>query len=102
MDSVYFSFSKENLYGVPNAFTPGSGVNNEFKLQARGIAQLNYFRIYNRWGNLLFETKDLNIGWDGSFNGAPQPMGVYIYEIQAVSSVTGKLFNKRGNVTLLR
>lgn len=102
MDSVYFSFSKENLYGVPNAFTPGSGVNNEFKLQARGIAQLNYFRIYNRWGNLLFETKDLNIGWDGSFNGAPQPLGVYVYEIQAVSSVTGKLFNKRGNVTLLR
>jgi gliding motility-associated-like protein len=77
---------------MPNAFTPGSGVNNEFKLMMRGIAGLRHFRIFNRWGVLLFETKDINIGWDGSYKGEPQPFGVYIYDVEAVSSVNGKVF----------
>lgn len=100
-DSVDVVYNTESTIAMPNAFSPGSGVNNEFKPNLRGLASLNYFRIYNRWGNLLFETKNPSIGWDGSFNGAQQPMGVYIYEIQAVMN-TGKLVNKVGNITLLR
>lgn len=100
-DTLNIFVAEESLLAMPNAFTPGTGPNNTFKVILRGIASLNYFRVYNRWGNLLFETKNLSEGWDGAYKGEPQEMGVYIYDVQAVSS-TGKRFNKRGNVTLLR
>ena len=101
-DSIYFHVNGDNIYAVPNAFTPGTGVNNTFKLLIDGIGSLNYFRVYNRWGELVFETQNPSNGWDGSYKGEPQPMGVYVYDIQAVSKITGKIKNIRGNVTLLR
>lgn len=100
-DTIYVIRNDDALVGIPNAFTPGTGVNNTFRLIPKGISQLNYFRVYNRWGNVVFETKDISEGWDGSWKGEPQPFGVYIYDIQAVS-LTGKLINKSGNVTLIR
>lgn len=101
-DSIYFHVNADNLYGIPNAFTPGNGSNNEFRIMLDGVAKLNYFRIYNRWGVLVFETKVISEGWDGTYKGEPQPFGVYVYDIQAVSSLTGKIKNMHGNVTLLR
>ena len=100
-DSISIYVSDESIIGVPNAFTPGNGPNSKFKLVKKGIVNLNYFRIYNRWGNLIFETNDIEKGWDGSYNGAPQPYDVYIYMIQANTS-GGKLFTQQGNVTLIR
>lgn len=100
-DTLSIYVSDESLLAMPNAFVPGTGPNNSFKVILRGIASLNYFRVYNRWGNLMFETKNLSEGWDGSYKGEPQEMGVYVYDVQAVSS-TGKIFHKTGNVTLLR
>jgi len=50
---------------------------------------------------MVFETTDIDNGWDGTFSGVPQPFDVYIYEIQAVTS-TGVVFTKKGNVTLIR
>lgn len=101
-DSVYFHVNDDNTYGMPNAFAPGTGGNNQFKMIVDGIAKLNYFRVYNRWGELVFETKNITEGWDGTYKGDPQPFGVYVYDIQAVSALTGKLKTMRGNVTLLR
>ncbi len=101
-DSVYFHLNQETLYGIPNAFTPGTGVNNTFKLIRNGLANLNYFRVFNRWGVMIFETTNIEEGWDGTFKAAPQPVGVYVYEVQAVSATTNKIFNMKGNVTLLR
>ncbi len=100
-DSISVHISSESLLTLPNAFAPGNGINKTFSVIKRGEATLNYFRVFNRWGNIVFETKDISQGWDGTYNGAPQPLGVYVYDVQAVSN-TGKLFNKRGNVTLLR
>ncbi len=101
-DSIAVNVNSISFLAMPNAFTPGSGgANAYFKPNLRGAATLNYFRIYNRWGNTLFETKDITKGWDGTYNGTPQPYGVYIYEIQAVDN-TGKPVTKSGNVTLLR
>ncbi len=100
-DSIYVYRSDEAVLAIPNAFAPGSNGNNQFKPITRGISQLNYFRVYNRWGNVVFETKKLGEGWDGSWKGEAQPFGVYVYDIQAVS-LTGKIINKSGNVTLLR
>jgi gliding motility-associated-like protein len=101
VDSVNLLVSKESEINVPNAFTPGTGSNNKFIVLKEGIAVLNHFRVYNRWGVLLFETKDITEGWDGTYKGDPQPMSVYIYDVQAVTS-TGKIISRHGNVTLLR
>jgi gliding motility-associated-like protein len=100
-DSIMVYLSSETLINVPNIFTPGNGVNNEFKVVRRGLASLNYFRVYNRWGNLVYESSDINKGWDGSYMGTPQPFDVYVYMIQAVTN-SGEIINRQGNVTLLR
>ena len=86
---------------MPNAFTPGNGINNTFKPTKRGIAQLKEFAIFNRWGNKVFSTTNIEQGWDGTYKGKPQPMGTYIYIIDAVKS-DGSNFRKEGNVTLIR
>lgn len=101
VDSISIILNPETLIGVPNAFAPGNGTNTSFYAIKRGVATLNYFRVFNRWGNLIFETKDINQGWDGTYKGEAQPFGVYVYDLQAVTS-TGVLFSKHGNVTLLR
>ncbi len=89
------------LLALPNPFTPGTGINNHFKIITRGIANLHYFRIFNSRGNKVFETSNIDNGWDGTFNGTPQPFDVYIYDVEATSS-TGKVLHKHGNVTLIR
>ncbi len=100
-DSINVIVSDESLLAMPNAFTPGTGVNNTFKIILKGQATLNYYRVFNRWGNMVFETTNISDGWDGSYKGQQQPLGVYVYEVQAVGS-NGHTFTKRGNVTLLR
>jgi gliding motility-associated-like protein len=67
----------------------------------RGIVSLKNFRIFNRWGELVFETTKLEDAWDGTKNGIPQPMGVYIYMVEA-NTYLGKRFYKQGNITLIR
>ncbi|MCF8450910.1 MAG: gliding motility-associated C-terminal domain-containing protein, partial [Taibaiella sp.] len=59
------------------------------------------FRVYDRWGVVVFQTSNIDEGWDGTFKGVPQPVGVYIYDVSAVTN-TGRDFTKSGNVTLLR
>jgi gliding motility-associated-like protein len=100
-DSIDIYSNPGALVALPNAFTPGTGVNNKFMIAKRGLVQLRHFRIYNRWGNLVFETTNIDAGWDGTYNGTPQPLGVYIYDIEAVTD-SGTVFEKHGNVTLLR
>lgn len=99
-DSININIDEETLIDVPNAFNAG-GVNNEFKIIRRGLATLNNFRIFNRWGNVVFETTDINKGWNGEYKGVPQPVGVYVYMIDGTTK-SGKMFKKQGNVTLLR
>jgi len=91
-DQIYFA----------NAFTPnGDGVNDTWhELGIEGVTTLNY-RIYNRWGQLIFETNDKNTGWDGTYNGADCEVGVYTYYAKAVM-INGKVVEKKGNITLMR
>src|SRR5690606_18208980 len=70
---------------MPNAFTPGNG-SSTFKATKRGIAELKEFAIFNRWGNKIFSTANIDQGWDGTYKGKAQPMGIYIYIIDAVKS----------------
>lgn len=101
-DSIDVIVVPGNYIEVPNAFSPGSyGDNKVLHILRRGDVELKRFSIYNRWGEKLFETKDINQGWDGIYNGEPQPMGVYIYSIEAIST-DGRKINKQGNITLIR
>lgn len=87
---------------VPTAFTPNKdGKNDILKPIAVGITQLNFFRIYNRWGQLVFETKELEKGWDGTINGVPQASGTFVFVTQGVD-YTGKVIFKKGTCVLIR
>ncbi|MGX5820413.1 PKD domain-containing protein [Chitinophaga lutea] len=92
---------------IPNSFSPnGDGQNDIFYVRGRGIAQVKSFRIFNRWGQLVFErgqcrTDDPGCGWDGKFNGQPLQPDVYIYFAELVCD-TNEPMQMRGNVTLLR
>jgi gliding motility-associated-like protein len=89
------------LVDVPNAFTPGRfGQNSILKVVGFGILHMD-FRIYNRWGKLVFESDNPNVGWDGNYLGVPQPMDVYAYTLEAQFS-DGKHATKKGDITLVR
>lgn len=100
-DSIDIYVSYESAIDVANAFTPGSAPNQSIKISHLGTATLKSFSIYNRWGTKVFESTDISEGWDGRFKGEPQPMGVYVYMVEAVSA-TGRRFVKQGNITLIR
>lgn len=89
------------LLDVPNAFTPGRfGENSLIKVRGFGIAKMDW-KIYNRWGQLVFESTDPDVGWDGSFKGLPQPMDVYAFTLSAVFT-NGAHTTKTGDITLIR
>jgi gliding motility-associated-like protein len=101
VDTLHIYVNPETLLGLPNAFVPGKGPNSLFKVYKRGLASLNYFRIYNRWGNVVYESNDIDAGWDGYYKGILQPFAVYVYELEAVTN-NGVLVRKKGNVTLIK
>lgn len=87
---------------MPDAFTPnGVGPNDIYKPITVGITRLDYFHIYNRWGQQLFTTTQIGKGWDGKFNGKDQDMGTYVYMVQGVDYF-GKVITKKGTVVLIR
>ncbi|MBA2611483.1 MAG: PKD domain-containing protein [Bacteroidetes bacterium] len=89
---------------VPTAFTPnGDGANDVIYVDGWGIRKLIYFRIFNRWGQLLFESNDIKIGWDGMLNGVPQNVETYVYQVSADTYVgDGKPFLKTGTFKLIK
>ncbi|MBI2731231.1 MAG: gliding motility-associated C-terminal domain-containing protein [Sphingobacteriales bacterium] len=87
---------------VPNAFTPNTdGRNDTFKPIAAGISVFKYFRIYNRWGQLVFSTNRLKDGWDGTLKGREQPLGVYVWVAEGIT-FTGITIKEKGTVALIR
>ncbi|MBS1664292.1 MAG: PKD domain-containing protein [Bacteroidetes bacterium] len=89
------------LLDVPNAFTPGRfGQNGIVKVVGFGIQHM-VWRIYNRWGQKVFESNDPYIGWDGTYKGQLQPMDVYGYTLEVEYS-DGTHTSKKGDITLIR
>jgi gliding motility-associated-like protein len=86
--------------GFPSAFTPGGTENRLFRPIFAGYHNFHDFRIVNRWGQTVFESATSTIGWDGSYNGVPQDMGVYYYYIQF--DCGGNTVEQKGDVTLIR
>ncbi len=101
-DSMQVRVFKNNNVYLPNSFSPnGDGINDVFTINPVGIASLNYFRIYDSWGGLIFETNNLSQGWDGKLNGVRQPMASYTWMIQA-NDVYNNVVKEMGSVTLIR
>lgn len=101
MDSIYISVDYSGLIFAPNAFSPnGDGVNDIFSIIAAPDCSLIYLRIYNRWGEMIFETNDINIGWDGTYKNIDQEIGTYVYIAEGLCS-NGDNFLK-GTITLVR
>lgn len=66
-----------------------------------GIQTFHHFKIFNRYGRVMFETTDPDRGWDGNFNGAKQPMSIYIWVAEGIAT-DGTLIQKKGETLLLR
>ncbi len=95
---------KDCYVDIPNAFTPdGDGINDYFfprQLFSRGVTDFN-MQVFNRWGQLIYKTTETSgRGWDGRFNGAMQPAGVYMYLVD-VRFNDGHVEQYEGNVTLI-
>lgn len=94
-------FTEAEVY-MPKIFTPnGDGVNDILKPYIAGLDELKLFNVYNRWGNLIFSTKNSGEGWDGTYRGTPQPNETYIWIIEGINKKGEKVVRK-GMVSLVR
>jgi gliding motility-associated-like protein len=104
-DSAYINvkvFATKPLIFVPNAFTPnGDGKNDKVRPIAAGMLRIDYFSIYNRWGQLVFSTQINGHGWDGTIGGQIQNTGVFTWAVKAID-YNGKPYFQKGIVTLIR
>lgn len=91
------------MFYVPNAFTPNSDTRNDgFRGYGEGVDWDTYqMSIFNRWGELIYYTEDINDPWDGTFRGAPVEMAVYVWKIQ-LNDIKGNSHDYFGHVTLVR
>jgi len=89
-------------YYVPSAFSPnGDGLNDVFRPVPVGIISTDLFRVFNRYGELVFETNQWMKGWDGTYRGRAQPVGNYVWMIRGRGR-NGKVIEMKGNVVLVR
>ena len=94
---------------VPTGFSPNGDNLNDFLLvhgESKKIAQVNLFRVFDRWGELVFEQRGfdvnaVNVGWDGKFKNKEMPTGIYVWYIEALSA-SGKIRSFKGETTLIR
>jgi gliding motility-associated-like protein len=87
---------------IPNAFSPnGDGRNDTYFPFTVNIKEIKFFRIFNRWGELVFETKAFGEGWNGVYKNKPQPGDVYVWTAEAIC-YDGTVIRRSGNVLLLR
>jgi gliding motility-associated-like protein len=87
---------------IPTAFTPnGDGTNEIARPVLVGMQQLVYYRVFNRWGQMVYSTSEIGKGWDGTFGGKKQPSGTYVFAAQAID-YTGKPVFKKGTLVLIR
>jgi len=101
-DTIRITVREEFTLDVPQAFSPnGDGINDIIYAKGWGLKTLIAFKIYNRFGELIFESNDFDKGWDGTYNGKDQMIETYVYTVEA-ETYKGVVLQKKGNITLLR
>jgi len=101
MDTVSKAILVTLLPMVPNAFTPNNDGHNDLLFVKGGPFVKMSLRVYNNWGEMVFDTNDQDKGWDGKYKGEPVPLGVYVW-ILDVDMYNGKSVRKTGDVTILK
>jgi gliding motility-associated-like protein len=102
VDTQQVKLVKDIAIYVPSAFTPnGDGVNDLLRPVSYGVKQLHYFRIYNRWGELYYETQTTKNGWDGTYKNVKQNNQTVVWVLEAIGA-DGKVFTKKGTSILIR
>ncbi|MBX2984113.1 MAG: gliding motility-associated C-terminal domain-containing protein [Flavobacteriales bacterium] len=102
-DSLLIAITENKIVPpkLPDAFSPnGDGVNDIFYVRG-GPFKTMELKIYNGWGELIFQTDDPEFGWDGTYNGKPEINGVYVYSVVATSE-DGREHDRSGKITLIR
>jgi gliding motility-associated-like protein len=89
------------IVDVPNAFSPNGDGGNDILFVYGYRTKTILFRVFNRWGEKVFETTDINKGWDGIYKGEPQEMDVYAWTLNALLEGDIRV-ERQGNVTLIR
>jgi len=101
-DTVFVQVFDGPTYYVPNAFSPnGDGLNDLFIPTPVNIVKTEYFRVFNRWGKMMFETNEWRKGWDGRYMGKDQPIGAYVWILKGIDK-SGKTIQMKGTVMLIR
>jgi gliding motility-associated-like protein len=102
---MVIQISEDLIYYVPNTFTPdGDEYNNTFKpIFFSGFDPQEFtLTIFNRWGEVLFESKNVEIGWDGTYNGEYCQNGAYVWTIRFKDSRNDKKHTLNGHVNILK
>jgi len=102
VDTQLVKVFKEVKFYVPSGFTPNQdGLNDYLKPIPVGMKEFRYFRVYNRWGQLVFDMKDDPRGWDGMINGKPQSTQVVVWMVEGVG-INDVIYQQKGTATLIR
>jgi len=86
---------------VPTGFSPNSDNNNDVLYVRGGPFTSLHFKVFDQWGKVVFETNDPNTGWDGKYKSVDQPIGTYVYTVEAETNA-GQFYKKSGEITLIR
>lgn len=101
-DSVIMSAMPCPEFYVPSAFSPNNdGKNDRFEFVAAGFSKIELFKVYNRYGQLVYSSNDPRKGWDGRLKGTDQPPGAYVWMIKG-TDLNGVSHSKKGTVVLVR
>ena len=107
-DDISISIRCDNSQAfIPNTFTPNNdGHNDKFFMSGKGIRIITKFSVWNRWGEMVFSTQNINVndpkaGWDGTVNGKPLDPDVFVYMIEAICDL-GDVLKYKGDISLIR
>jgi gliding motility-associated-like protein len=101
-DTVFIKVYEGPTYYLPNAFTPNGDTRNDiFFPTPVGIRSTDYFRVFDRYGALMYETRQWMQGWDGTLKGKPAASGTYVWMIKGIDR-NGAVVEMKGTVVLLR
>ena len=101
-DKIFIQAYDGPTYYVPNAFSPnGDGLNDIFFVVPVGISRTDWFRVFNRFGQLVFETNKWMKGWDGTYQGKKQPVGNYVWMVKGVNKYN-RVVEVKGTVMIVQ
>jgi gliding motility-associated-like protein len=102
VDTQVVKTIKEVKIFVPTGFTPNNdGLNDFLKPMLYGIKEFRFFRIYNRWGQLVFDMRNNQLGWNGKIAGVLQPTNSFVWIVQGVG-LDNKIYTEKGSTVLIR